>query len=122
MSVDGLGNPLRATLTGGERHDITQAQTLLQGLTCDFVLADRGYDADAFIQFILEAHALPVIPPRASRTQPRQYDTWLYRERHLVECFMNKIKHFRRVFSRFDKLAVRFLGFVHFAAVLVWLR
>jgi transposase len=117
-----LGNPWRAVLTGGERHDITQTQTLLQGLACDFVLADRGYDADAFLTCILQAHAIPVIPPRASRKQPRQYDTWRYRERHLVECCLNKIKHFRRVFSRFDKLAVRFLGFVHFAAVLIWLR
>ena len=122
MSVDGLGNPLRLRLTGGERHDITQAIPLLDGLVFEHVLADRGYDADAFIEFIVSHQAVPVIPPKANRLVPHQYDTWRYRERHLVESFMNKIKHYRRVFSRFDKLATRYLGFVNFVSVLVWLR
>ena len=122
MSVDGLGNPLRLRLTGGERHDITQAIPLLDGLVFEHVLADRGYDADAFIEFIVSHQAIPVIPPKANRLVPRQYDLWRYRERHLVECFMNKIKHYRRVFSRFDKLATRYLGFVSFVSALLWLR
>lgn len=122
MSVDGLGNPLRLSLTGGERHDITQARGLLEGYSYSYVLADRGYDADAFIEFILSQAATPVIPPKANRKLPRQYDPWRYRERHLVECFMNKIKHFRRVFSRFDKLAKRYLGFLSFVSALIWLR
>jgi transposase len=63
-----------------------------------------------------------VIPPRKRRKEPRAYDTWLYRERALVECFINKIKHFRHVFARFDKLATRFLGFLHFVGALIWLR
>jgi len=52
----------------------------------------------------------------------REYDKWVYRERHLVECFINKIKHFRRIFSRFEKLDRSFLGFLHFVSTLVWLR
>ncbi len=63
-----------------------------------------------------------VIPPHQRSKQPRAFDHWWYRERHLVECFFNKIKHFRRVFSRFDKLAHRYLGFVQFTSVLIWLR
>lgn len=122
MSVDALGNPLRFTLTGGHRHDITQAEALLEGLICDYVLADRGYDADDFIAFIIEQGGIPVIPSRKRRKQPRDYDTWLYRERALVECFINKLKHFRRIFSRFEKLASRYLGFLNFAAALIWLR
>jgi transposase len=122
MSVDGLGNPLRLRLTRGERHDITQAIPLIDGYTCAYVLADRGYDADAFIEFILSHHAIPVIPPKANRTLPRDFDPWRYHERQLVECFMNKIKHFRRVFSRFDKLAKRYLGFLSFVSSLIWLR
>ena len=122
MSVDALGNPLRFTLTGGHRHDITQAEALLAGLTCDYVLADRGYDADDFITFIIAQGSIPVIPPRKRRKQPRDYDTWLYRDRALIECFINKIKHFRRIFSRFEKLASRYLGFLNFAAALIWLR
>ena len=122
VSVDALGNPLRFRLTGGQHHDITQAEDLLTGLSSEYVLADRAYDADALIDFIIEQGATPVIPPRKRRKQPRQYDTWRYRERALVECFINKIKHFRRIFSRFDKLASRYLGFLCFAGALIWLR
>jgi len=63
-----------------------------------------------------------VIPPRAKRKAPRAYDEHLYRERHLIECFINKLKQFRRVFSRFDKLSKNYLSFVHFASALIWLR
>jgi transposase len=121
-SVDGLGNPLRFRLTGGERHDITQAQALLDGLSFTYLLADRAYDSDALLAFILAHQAIPVIPPRRNRKQPRDYDHFLYRERPLVECFFNKIKHYRRLFSRFDKLASRYLGFLYFAASRIWLR
>lgn len=65
---------------------------------------------------------MAVIPPRTNRKEQREYDTHLYQERHVVECFIGKIKHYRRVFSRFDKLASRYLGFLQFAAALIWLR
>ena len=66
--------------------------------------------------------AMPVIPPRRNAKEPLEYDEWPYRERHLIECFIGKIKHFRRVFSRFDKLAKRYLGFLQFVSALIWLR
>ena len=94
-------------------------------LDLDFerLLADKGYDADDFINLIIEEYeAEAVIPPRKNRTEEREYDRHIYKERHLVECFINKIKHFRRIFSRFEKLARRYLGFLHFAGALVWLR
>ncbi len=122
MSVDALGNPLRFTLTGGQRHDITQAERLIVDFESEFVIADRSYDAVDFLQAIIDSSAVPVIPPRANRKQQRDYDAWLYRERHLVECFIGKIKHYRRIFSRFEKLASRFLGFLSFVAALIWLR
>jgi transposase len=117
-----LGNPLRFRLTAGQRHDITQAEALVAGLEGEHVIGDRSYDADDFIAFIVEQGATPVIPPRAHRKTPRDYDDYRYQERHLVECFINKIKHFRRVFSRFDKLDSRYLGFLHFVGALIWLR
>lgn len=120
--VDGLGNPLRLGLTAGQCHESTQAEALLAGFSFERVIADRGYAGQALIDLILAAPSEAVIPPHQSAKQPRAYDTWLYRERHLVECFINKIKHFRRVFSRFDKLARRYLGFLHLTSVLVWLR
>ena len=117
-----MGNPLNILLTGGHRHDVSQAEALLTDCIGDHVIADRGYDSDGFLNFILDQEAIPVIPSRINRLQQRTYDVHLYKERHLVECFINKIKHFRRVFSRFEKLAGRYLGFVKLAATLVWLR
>jgi transposase len=120
--VDGLGNPLRFILTGGERHESTQGEALLGAQVGEYVLGDRAFDSDDLIAFIINQGAIPVIPSRKNRKEPREYDTWRYHERALVECFFNKIKHFRHIFSRFDKLASRFLGFLHFAGVLSWLR
>jgi len=122
VSVDALGNPMRFLLTGGERHDITQADALIADYDFDRVIADRSYDADDFVQTIIDKEAEAVIPPRRNRRQSREYDRHLYKERHLVECFINKIKHYRRIFSRFEKLVGRYLGFLSFVGALIWLR
>ncbi len=122
VTVDGLGNPLRLHLTAGQRHDILKAHDLIVDLAFDYVIADRGYGAQAFVDDIVAAGAQAVIPSNKNAKEPREYDTWRYRERHLIECFIGKIKHFRRVFSRFDKLARRYLGFLHLTATLIWFR
>ncbi len=122
MSVDALGNPLRFELTAGQHHDITEAESLIVGYKAEHVLGDKGYDSVEFLQFILSMGAIAVIPPRSNRKTPRGYDEYLYRERHLVECFINKIKHYRHIFSRFDKLSSRYLGFLNFVGALIWLR
>lgn len=120
--MDALGNPLKYILTGGQRHDVTQAQALLEAYQFDRAIADKAYDADELLAFIAEKGAEAVIPPKANRTEERDYDKHAYKERHLVECFINKIKWYRRVFSRFDKLSSRYLGFLSFVACLIWLR
>jgi len=122
VAVDALGNPLRFILTGGQVNDITQAQALTEGFSFEHALADKGYDSNAFVESVTNSGATAVIPPRSNRKDPREYDRYRYRERHLVECFMNKIKHFRRVFSRFDKLDRSYLGFLGFVAALIWMR
>jgi len=123
VSVDGLGNPLRFILTAGQRNDITQAEALIIDFDFKRLIADKGYDADDFIKLIIDAsEAEAVIPPRANRTKSREYDKHIYKERHLVECFINKIKHYRRIFSRFEKLASRYLSFLSFVGALIWLR
>ena len=122
MSVDGLGNPLRFILTGGQQHDITQAEGLIAGYAGEHVLADKGYDAQEFRQHILELGMNPVIPPRSNRKEAADYDRHRYRERHLVECFIGKMKHYRRIFSRFENLDTRYLGFPRFTAALICLR
>lgn len=121
-SAEGLGNPRRFLLTGGQTHDITQAAALLGDDRPGAVIGDKGYDAEAFIAKIQERGAKVVIPPRWHRKVQREYDAHLYKERHLIECLFSKLKQYRRVFTRYDKLAVTFLGFVHFVAALIWLR
>lgn len=122
LLVDALGNPLRFLLTAGQRHDITQAEGLIDSFQFDSVIADKGYDSDAFLQTIAGREAEAIIPARKRRIDPRDYDAHLYKERHLVECFINKIKWFRRIFTRYDKLARRYTAFLHLAATLIWLR
>lgn len=117
-----MGNPLNFLLTGGQESDIGQAEELLRDVATEAVLGDKGYDSDTFIQKLAERGIEAVIPPRSNRNAPRPCDWHVYKERHLIECFFNKIKHYRRVFSRFEKTARNFKGFLHFAATLIWSR
>lgn len=85
-------------------------------------MADKGYDADRLLADIIQSGAQPVIPPKSNRTHPQSCDRQLYKQRNLVERFFCKLKHFRRVATRYDKLLANFLGFVKLAAVALWLR
>ncbi len=121
--MDALGNPLKFILTSGAAGDNPQAIPLLAGQQTQEVLADRGYDADATVAYIEEQlQATATIPPKQRRLEPRPCDYAAYKERHLIECFIGKLKYFRRVFSRFDKYATRFLAFIHFASTFIWLK
>jgi transposase len=120
--VDALGNPLRLILAGGERHESPHAPALIEGYSMLVLIADKGYDEAEFIKALIGAGVEAVIPPRVNRKEQRESDAHLYRERHLVERFINKIKHYRRVFSRFEKLSKNYLGFLSFVSALVWLR
>lgn len=120
--MDALGDALRFHLTGGEAHDMQQASALIAGFTPQAVIADRGYDSDALVEVIKGLGAQSVIPSRSNRKQLRDTDWHLYRERHLIECFINKLKHYRRIFSRFDKLARNYLSFIHLVSSLIWLK
>ena len=101
---------------------MTQAEQLIENLFPDYVIADKGYDADKFVLLIRKRNSEVVIPSKLNRKIQREIDTDLYKERHLIECCIGKLKHFRRVFSRFDKLAKNYLSFVQFAGTIVWLR
>lgn len=90
--TEGLGNALRFILTGGQRHDITQAEASIDSLRFDHVIADTAYDVDWFLALLAELDSVAMIPPRANRTTQRDYDRHLHKERHLVECFINKLK------------------------------
>jgi transposase len=99
-AVEALGNPLRLRLTEGQVADIREAPELIKGLEAQAVVGDKGYDADEFVRAIEAQGAQAVIPPRKRRTQPRDYDRHLYKDRNLVERFFNRIKQFRRIATR----------------------
>ncbi len=122
--TDALGNPLDFMLTGGQASDIGQAETMLE-LTpegADTFIGDKGYDSDALVRAIEARGMDAVIPPRGNRKEIRKVDWFVYKERHLIECFFNKIKHYRRIFSRYEKTARNCMGFLHFVSALIWLR
>jgi putative transposase len=120
-AVNGLGLPVALRLTPGQQADVTQAAALLAGYQPEAVLADKGYDSDALVQAIEATGAAAVIPPKRNRKEPRAYDRVVYKERNQVERFMNRLKHYRRVATRYEKTARNFLGFVYVASIMVLL-
>jgi putative transposase len=121
-ATDALGNPVRLLFGPGQRNDITQAHDLIDGFKAQAVIADKGYDADHLREAALANGAEPVIPPKSNRRTPIAYDKALYKERNQVERFFNKLKQFRRVATRYDKLLVNYRGFVILAAIAILLR
>ena len=108
-------------LSPGQDHDLTCAESLIEAVDPGALIADKAFDADAFIG-VLDARAItPVIPPKSNRTTPRPCDFALYRERNLIERFFNKLKNFRAVATRYDKLAKIFLAGVHLASAAILL-
>jgi transposase len=121
IAVDGLGNPVEFVLTGGQESDVKQGAALIDGHQADAVIADKSYDSDAFVATIEGKRAEAVIPPKKNRIFKREYDKHLYKERNLAERFINRIKQYRRVATRYEKTGRNFLGFVHLAAIMVLL-
>ena len=113
---------MRLLLTGGQRGDCPQAHTLLEGLPADVLMADAAYDADPLRRTIAAKGAVAVIPNNPSRARKYPLDKHLYAQRHLIECCFSKLKQFRRVATRYDKLAANFLSGVALATALAfWL-
>ena len=115
--------PIRLGLTAGQAHDAPAALTLLDRLEPrTIVLADKAYDAGSIRDLIEGQGAVPNIPPKANRKWKPCFSKALYRERNQVERFFSKLKHFRRIATRYDKLAENFLAMVKLASVRLWLR
>lgn len=121
--VDGLGNPVEFLLSAGNDHDSVHAVELLEKVRIrgSAVLADRAYGARAMREYISAHGASYVIPPQSNVSDPWPVDWHLYKERHLVECFFQKIKWFRRIATRFDKSDASFLAFVYLASIAILL-
>jgi transposase len=101
---------------------VTQGEALIGERSPGAVIADKGYDSDAFVEAIESRGAEAVIPPKKNRVKQRVYDKHLYKERNLAERFIHRIKRFRRVATRYEKTARNFLAFVRVASIMVLLR
>lgn len=119
---DALGNPLRFLITQGEKADCKMLLPLIEGLKYGALLADRGYDSDEIVKAVQGLKSTVVIPPKKNRLEARDCDYILYKERHKIECLFGFLKHYRRLFARFDKISTHFCAFLHFIAALQWLK
>ena len=124
LIVDALGNPVSFDLSGGEVHDVKKAPEMLEKVPNlgEFFLADKGYDSDDFRGKIIEHNSTPIIPGRKNRKEKIEYDREIYSSRHLVENAFCKLKQYRAVATRYDKLGRNFMGMITMAAIMIWAR
>jgi transposase len=120
-AVDALGNPVRFILTEGQPSEYDQADALIEGFPADFVLADKGYDSDKFVDKIIACGATPVIPPRKNSIDQRDYNKEIYKERNHVERLFQKLKHYRRIATRYERLAINYMAMLSLVATIIWL-
>ena len=117
-----MGNPVRFILTEGQSSEHDQADALIEGFQADFVLADKGYDANDFIEKIQASGAVAVIPARKNRIEGRPYDKTIYKERNFVERLFQKLKHYRRIATRYERLARNYMAILSLVATIIWLE
>ena len=119
---DALGMPVKFLLTGGQEAECKQAIPLLENVKTSAVLADKAYDTNELRKWLKEQGIKAVIPPKSNRKETIACDYWHYKERHAVECLFGKLKHYRRISTRYEKKAMNYMGMLSFASVLLWLR
>lgn len=122
MLADALGRPLKLIITAGQVGDITQAPALLEGQAGDAVLADKAYDSNALRAVIAGMKAQAVIPSNRTRKTTIPHDPVAYKQRNRIERCFNRLKHFRRFATRYERRTVHFAGFAFLAAAMIWLR
>ena len=119
--VDSRGHAVALGLAAGQRHDLYAVEPLLPCLRRGRAVADKGFDADTFRARLCRQRTRVCIPPKRTRRWSVAFHRGYYRCRHQVENFFCRIKRYRRISTRYEKLATTFLGFVQLAAVLDWL-
>ena len=122
--VDGLGNPIGFLLTGGQVHDSQVACRLLSSLDIfqSNIIADKAYGTTEIRQYIETKQGTYTIPPRENIKHKWACDYHVYCERHLIENFFNQLKNYRRIATRYDKLAHIFLANIYIASVCILLK
>jgi len=114
--------PIKFIVTEGQANDMPQAIPLLTDETAEYVIADKGYDADSIVNHVTQnMSAVAVIPPKSNRLIPRSYDKYLYKERNLIERLFNKLKNFRKIATRFEKIKTNFEALIYLACTFLWL-
>ena len=112
--------PVRIRLTEGPRADCKEAVHLIEGISAEVLLADRGYDTNDILAYAVSANMEAVIPPNRNRKEQRQYDEYLYKLRHLVEnCFL-VLKRWRGIAARYAKASDAFLAAVQVRCIAIW--
>ena len=121
--TDAACRPIAFTLTGGQVADCTAAPELLERLPkCRILHADKGYDTDRIRRTVETMGTMPNIPPKANRIWKNCFSPYLYRDRNAIERMFCRLKDFRRIATRYDRLAINFLAAIHIAAtVAYWL-
>ena len=124
MVADAHGNPIDFEITGGEVHDAQVAEKLIEKVgSAEHFIADKGYDSEAIREKAREAGMNPVIPRRSNSQKPNpEFDSHWYKQRHLVENLFAKLKQYRGIATRFDKLARNFKSMVYLACGVLWLK
>jgi transposase len=117
-AVDGAGRPRVLLLSAGHEADVSHAEGVLEHLDVKIAVLDKGYDSDPLRIWLFERGVTPCIPSKSNRVAPLPYNKQSYRKRHLVENFFQRIKTFRRVATRYDKLAETYFGWVLLASVI----
>ena len=112
--------PVRVTITEGTRADCKEACVLIDGLSAETLLADRGYDTDEIIEAAVNAAIKPVIPPKKNRKVQRDYDKDVYKLRHLVENAFLHLKRWRGIATRYAKRSCSFLAAVQVRCISLW--
>ena len=124
ITADAHGNPIDFEITGGQVHDSSVAKNLIEKAgKAEYFIADKGYDSEDIRNFAKESGITPIIPRRTnSQKENQDFDKYLYRLRHLVENLFARLKHFRSISSRFDKLARNFKSMMYLACSYIWLK
>ncbi len=123
MASDAHGNPLCIEITGGQVHDSQVAPQLIEQVQGEILIADKGYDSEAIREKARSKNMIPVIPKRSnSKTPDKDFDVQLYRNRHVIENLFAKLKHYKGIAMRSDKLARNFKAAVTYVCTFLWLK
>ena len=122
IAVDSHGLPVRMRITDGNTADCTQARPLIAHIPARYLMADKAYDTNELLAFCHNNQIKSVIPPTQRRKTLRDYDTDLYRIRHLVENAFLKLKQWRGIATRYTKTTASFLAECQIAATMLWIR